>query len=59
MASLVAIDLPGGPGFVTALRSVWDAGDAALPVDQRLAGPARATLLEAMAPAAVITLKPA
>ncbi len=40
---------------MTALRSVWDAGDAALPVDQRLAGPARATLLEAMAPAAVIT----
>ena len=28
---LVAIDLPGGPPFVDALRDVWDAGDAALP----------------------------
>ena len=52
--SLVAIDLPGGPAFVAALQAVWDDGDAALPVDQRLASPARATLLEAMAPDAVI-----
>ena len=40
MPELVALDLPGGPGFVDALRSVWDAGDAALPLDPRLPGPA-------------------
>jgi O-succinylbenzoic acid--CoA ligase len=47
---LVAIDLPGGPAFVDALRREWDAGNAVLPVDRRLPGPARAALLEAMAP---------
>jgi O-succinylbenzoic acid--CoA ligase len=55
MSSLIALDLPAGRSFVDALARVWDAGDAALPVDQRLAGPARAALLEAMAPDAVIT----
>ncbi|MDQ3543730.1 MAG: hypothetical protein M3431_07705, partial [Actinomycetota bacterium] len=34
-ARLVALDLPGGPGFVVALRWVWDRGDAAFPIDQR------------------------
>ncbi|MCU1354323.1 MAG: menE [Acidimicrobiales bacterium] len=52
---LVAIDLPGGPAFVAALQRIWDAGDAALPVDQRLPPPARASLLDAMAPAAIVT----
>jgi o-succinylbenzoate---CoA ligase len=33
---LIALDLPGGPGFVDALRSAWDDGDAVLPVDGRL-----------------------
>ena len=54
VASLVAIDLPGGPAFVAALRRVWDAGDAALPVDQRLPGPARRRLLEALAPGSIV-----
>jgi o-succinylbenzoate---CoA ligase len=54
VASLVAIDLPGGPSFVDALRRVWDDGDAALPVDQRLAGAARHELLNLMAPAAIV-----
>ena len=52
--SLVAIDLPGGPAFVAALLAAWDDGDAALPVDQRLSPAARATLLQAMAPDAVV-----
>jgi o-succinylbenzoate---CoA ligase len=52
--SLVAIDLPGGPPFVAALRRVWDAGDAALPIDQRLPPRAREALLTAMAPSRVI-----
>ncbi len=50
----MAIDLPGGPAFVDALRRVWDDGDAALPLDQRLAGAARSELLDAMAPGAVV-----
>jgi O-succinylbenzoic acid--CoA ligase len=54
MARLVALDLPGGPGFVTALRRVWDRGDAAFPLDQRLPQPAREAMLAAMAPASVI-----
>jgi O-succinylbenzoic acid--CoA ligase len=52
--ALTAIDLPGGPAFVDALQQVWDAGDAALPVDHRLRGPARAGLLDALAPSWVI-----
>jgi O-succinylbenzoic acid--CoA ligase len=50
MPHLVAIDLPGGDGFVDAVRRVWDRGDAVLPIDQRLAGTARARLLEALRP---------
>ena len=51
---LVALDLPGGPSFVDALRRTWDNGDAALPLDQRLPAPARAALLVAMAPSSII-----
>jgi O-succinylbenzoic acid--CoA ligase len=36
MPRLVAIDLPGGPAFVDELRRAWEAGDAVLPLDQRL-----------------------
>ena len=52
--SLVALDLPGGPEFVSALRTVWDRGDTALPVDQRLPHRARAELFDAMRPSSVI-----
>ena len=45
---LVALDQPGGPEFVDALRRIWDAGDAAFPVDQRLPAAARATIGTAM-----------
>ena len=51
---LVALDLPGGQEFVDALRRVWDRGDAAFPVDQRLPAPAQHALLAAMAPASAI-----
>ena len=51
---LVALDLPGGPAFVDALRRVWDGGDAAFPVDRRLPAPARDRLLTAIAPSALI-----
>jgi o-succinylbenzoate---CoA ligase len=47
---LVAIDLPGGDGFVAALRRIWDAGDAAFPIDRRLPPAARQALLDVVAP---------
>ena len=50
MPHLVALDFPSGDAFVSALREVWDAGDAALPVDQRLPEPARRAMLERMRP---------
>jgi O-succinylbenzoic acid--CoA ligase len=52
---LVALDLAGGTSFVTALRRAFDAGDAVLPVDQRLPAPAKARLFEALRPTAVVT----
>lgn len=54
MPALVAIDLPGGPAFADAVRRTWDTGDAVLPVDQRLPPPARAALLAAMRPTALL-----
>jgi O-succinylbenzoic acid--CoA ligase len=54
VTELVALDLPGGPDFVDRLRRAWDAGDAVLPIDQRLPTRARAALLDAMRPAVVI-----
>ncbi len=53
MSELVAIDLPAARA-VGALRSVWDAGDTALMVDQRLPAAARRRLLEALRPAAIV-----
>lgn len=48
MARLIALDLPGGPEFVARLEQVWDAGDAAFPVDQRLPDTARVELCSRM-----------
>ena len=45
---LVAVDLPGGPAFVEELQRIWEAGDAALPVDQRLPATAKAALCAAL-----------
>ena len=45
MPHLVAIDLPGGPAFVDALRRIWDDGDAAFPLDRRLPPAARQAVL--------------
>jgi o-succinylbenzoate---CoA ligase len=50
---LVAIDLPGGPAFVDALKAAWDGGDAVLPVDQRLSPAAKARLLSHLLATAV------
>ncbi len=54
MAGLVAIDIEGGPAFVTALQAVWDAGDAVLPLDPRLPRSWRASIIEALEPDAII-----
>jgi o-succinylbenzoate---CoA ligase len=47
---LVAVMVPGSPAFVDLLQRVWDDGDALLPLDPRLAGPARRRLLDALHP---------
>jgi O-succinylbenzoic acid--CoA ligase len=54
MPELVALDLPGGMGFVDALRAVWDTGDAAAPLDPRLPAPAIRALLAALRPTRVV-----
>ncbi len=54
MPQLVALDLPGGADLVHALQQIWDAGDAALPIDQRLDTNGRADLVNAMHAGAVI-----
>ena len=48
MHRLVPLRLPGGPGFVDALRHAWDDGDAVLPVDSRLSSTAVDRLLASM-----------
>ncbi len=55
MPELVALDLPGGAGFVDTLRAVWDSGDAAAPLDPRLPAPAREALLGTLRPSRVVT----
>jgi O-succinylbenzoic acid--CoA ligase len=51
---LVALDLPGGTGFVDALRAIWDTGDAAAPLDPRLPATARRVMLDALRPTRVV-----
>jgi len=48
MHRLVPLALAGGPAFVDELRRIWDAGDAALPVDPRLPRAAVTRLVAAM-----------
>jgi o-succinylbenzoate---CoA ligase len=54
MRNLVALAMPGGPGFVDALQHIWNDGDAVFPVDLRLPKRARDRVLQAMAPSAVV-----
>ncbi|HEU4545571.1 MAG TPA: hypothetical protein VFR88_04690, partial [Microlunatus sp.] len=51
---VVALDLAGGPAFVDALQRVWDAGDAAFPVDRRLPQDRRRELMDRFGAGAVI-----
>jgi len=50
MARLVVLDADD-PAFVDRLRRAWDGGDAVLPLDPRLPGPARDAVLAAARPA--------
>lgn len=50
----MAIDLPGGPGFVDALQRIWDSGDAALPLDQRMAPTTRAAIAASLGAGATV-----
>ncbi|MEL7209719.1 MAG: hypothetical protein AAGK32_16040, partial [Actinomycetota bacterium] len=54
MADVVGLALPAGPGFLRALRRVWDDGDAVLPIDPTLPPAARDRLLSGLAPSAVV-----
>ena len=54
MRELVALAVPGGSAFVEALQRAWDQGDAVAPIDPRLPGPARAAVLEALAPTRLV-----
>jgi len=46
MRSLVAIDMKASHQFVTSLQRIWDAGDAVLPLDQRLPHSGRQKLVQ-------------
>jgi O-succinylbenzoic acid--CoA ligase len=52
---LVALDLPGGTGFVDALQAIWDTGDAAAPLDPRLPPAARRLMLDALRPSRIVS----
>jgi O-succinylbenzoic acid--CoA ligase len=54
VADLVALAMPGGADFVTALRRVWDDGDAAFPLDLRLPPASRRATLAAMGPGRLV-----
>ena len=54
MPDVVALALPAGPGFVNALQRVWDAGDAAFPIDLRLPESERTRVLSVIAPTAIV-----
>ena len=51
---LIALALGGGDRFVAELQRAWDAGDAVMPVDQRLPTPAQESLIERMGASVVV-----
>ena len=55
MGELVALDLPAGPAFVDALKAIWDADGAVLPIDTRLPRPAVERLLTTFRPARMVS----
>lgn len=55
MRSLIALDLEPSQRFVDELSRAWDAGDAILPIDQRLPDEAKKRLIEQFKPTHIIT----
>lgn len=53
MRRLIALDISGGPTFLKALQQCFEAGDAVLPLDQRLSPNAKKLVTDAMRPWAV------
>lgn len=54
MGRLVALALPGGPDYPTAVKRVWEAGDAIAPLDPRLPEAATGRLLDVLRPSAMM-----
>lgn len=54
MPDLVAVQLPGGDAFLDALRRIWDAGDAVLPLDPSAPPAHTSAILEANRPARLV-----
>lgn len=54
MPDVVLLAVPPGRGWVEALRRIWDAGDAAAPIDPGAPAAHRAQLLDAIRPTAVV-----
>ena len=54
MNQLIAIDQVGGPDFVHTLTEIWESGDAALPLDQRLPLHMRRSIVNRFGASAVI-----
>jgi O-succinylbenzoic acid--CoA ligase len=54
MRKLVALALPGGPGFVGALQRAWDAGDAVVVLDHRVPPKAQADVLDTLAASEIV-----
>ncbi|HBQ51777.1 MAG: hypothetical protein EBV58_02280 [Actinobacteria bacterium] len=54
MRELVAIDLPAGDEFVATLLKIWDSGNAALPLDQRIPQVARINLVASLKASKVV-----
>ena len=54
MPDLIALLMPGGPGFVDALRTAWDAGDAVLPLDPTAPARHTAAVIDALRPTAIV-----
>ncbi len=54
MQDLIALLVPGGPGFVDTLRAAWDAGDAVLPLDPTAPAAHTAAVIEALRPTAIV-----
>lgn len=54
MRELVALDMPASNEIISIIKSVWENGDAFIPIDQRLPHPAKLKLIETIQPTQII-----